>query len=969
MPAHAFKLDLLQAHWPLLAEQLALASELDPRYAEYTAAHPELSMDFRRWADLCSEILADGEGTTLATAWLGRIAEQLPRSQLHRIVHLLALRIESFCLTHPAFERQSDGPRQRVIAVETRFDRQACLLELARQLIGELGEIDAAHEALAGWSLEYAMQQMACWAAGLRVASRPVNWARHAAADTDDFRALMGQITSGQLSFDEDGAWSPTTSLHALVFQPGTATHFVRRIRRGLSLAVEQGWLPCASIASFCENHRHLAPLELLSRTRQDWPAAYLPLRETLYEGLRLGLDAVAASPEHSSQLEISLSMLDYAETDNPWDRDTYFEIAGTTALFWYADRLEQAGDGATISPEWHQLAHVIALEQDETHAVLVRRLRNYSTSTLLQLLQPATWLTEPALFDALGQAHLEPLRAWVHRYRAEHDPESDPPFGTIAIEEVAPLLAALSPQDWDWLKQHYLPSDLAQLLAAIVGHGSAALEKSAMTKHAHLPIMALGLLPLPDGETRMDACRARYLQLKSLHDAATRYGAQRQANQRQAVQVGLANLAGNAGFDSPGELEWLIETAEGEALNEWLIGQTIGDYHVCISLEPGQPGLIVRNAKGKLLAQAPAAIKKDPVWLACKAQWEQLQQQRRRFVQVLESHLVRQTWLSPEQLEQAQQHPLAYALIKELVWGDEAGQYGAYRLGLLAHPDGFAEPAGRVRLAHPIEWLQGGTLARWQAWAIGCGMQQPIKQVFRELYVPTPAEIEAGVVSQRYAGRWVSTRPAQGIFKARGWRPSGWSQDAEHSRRLHGTLRAHIDFDFHHHYFTEVPEVVTAGVWFSEAGTPIALADVPPIAFSEGMRDLDLLIARALLHGADSYSSNESLTARLALISAIAPALGGERIRLANPHVHVDGKRANYRIHLGSGHIHIEPGAYLCVIPDWQSLPKKAVQLPFEDSDARTAEIISKIVLLLDDDQIQDEAILEQLQRSIAPA
>ncbi|WP_452094400.1 DUF7737 domain-containing protein [Dactylosporangium darangshiense] len=76
-------------------------------------------------------------------------------------------------------------------------------------------------------------------------------------------------------------------------------------------------------------------------------------------------------------------------------------------------------------------------------------------------------------------------------------------------------------------------------------------------------------------------------------------------------------------------------------------------------------------------------------------------------------------------------------------------------------------------------------------------------------------------------------------------------------------------------------------------------------------------------------------------------------------------GSRATYRVHLNSGSIHVEPGGYLCVVPaDFGARPHQRLFLPFADEDRPTSVILSKILLLNEDERIADESILAQLRR-----
>ena len=74
-----------------------------------------------------------------------------------------------------------------------------------------------------------------------------------------------------------------------------------------------------------------------------------------------------------------------------------------------------------------------------------------------------------------------------------------------------------------------------------------------------------------------------------------------------------------------------------------------------------------------------------------------------------------------------------------------------------------------------------------------------------------------------------------------------------------------------------------------------------------------------------------------------------------------IAGTRANYTVHLGSGVVHQKGGAMLHILPV-HSQKRGKLFLPFVDEDPKTAEIMSKIVLLAEDQSIKDPSILEQI-------
>ena len=78
--------------------------------------------------------------------------------------------------------------------------------------------------------------------------------------------------------------------------------------------------------------------------------------------------------------------------------------------------------------------------------------------------------------------------------------------------------------------------------------------------------------------------------------------------------------------------------------------------------------------------------------------------------------------------------------------------------------------------------------------------------------------------------------------------------------------------------------------------------------------------------------------------------------------HALVKGSLATYSVNLGSAVVHRQPGAAVCIVPV-SAQHRGRVFLPFVDDDPRTAEVISKVVLLARDSAIKDPTILAQLR------
>jgi hypothetical protein len=87
---------------------------------------------------------------------------------------------------------------------------------------------------------------------------------------------------------------------------------------------------------------------------------------------------------------------------------------------------------------------------------------------------------------------------------------------------------------------------------------------------------------------------------------------------------------------------------------------------------------------------------------------------------------------------------------------------------------------------------------------------------------------------------------------------------------------------------------------------------------------------------------------------------LGAERCHVAGDWLMVDGKRATYRIHLGSGASQLAAsGRHLCIVPKGA---EDGLEFPPFEGDATTTLILSKAMLLAQDDRIEDPTILSQL-------
>jgi hypothetical protein len=198
-------------------------------------------------------------------------------------------------------------------------------------------------------------------------------------------------------------------------------------------------------------------------------------------------------------------------------------------------------------------------------------------------------------------------------------------------------------------------------------------------------------------------------------------------------------------------------------------------------------------------------------------------------------------------------------------------------------------------------------------------------------------------------------------LFGARGWRTRESVEKVFHDAEILASV------GFVHGWGSplDVEGFTLDGISFyrRDQYEPVALADVPKRIFSEVMRDLDLVVSVAHRGGVDPEASASTVEMRISLLRETCALVGIKNVTFKSAHAIVKGKLADYSVHLGSGVVHRLPGGALWIVAVGAQ-HRGRLFLPFADDDPRTAEVISKVLLLARDESIQDPTILEQIQR-----
>ncbi len=301
------------------------------------------------------------------------------------------------------------------------------------------------------------------------------------------------------------------------------------------------------------------------------------------------------------------------------------------------------------------------------------------------------------------------------------------------------------------------------------------------------------------------------------------------------------------------------------------------------------------------------------------------------------------------------------------------------------------------VRLWHPINSEVSEVLS-WRNKLEGLQIKQALKQVYREVYILTDAEISTNSYSNRMAAHLLKQHQFNALTAIRGWRYSllGAYDDGRDGEVAKIALKEHgLEAQFWINEIYADDAFNDAGIWdyvstdqvrfVDENGEVKDLVEIPKMVLSEIMRDVDLFVGVASI-GNDpewrdngglpqyrdywaSYSFgdlNEVAKTRKGILEKLVPRLKINKVAtIDGKFLKIKGKKRTYKIHIGSTNILMEPNdQYLCIVPArGKDKNLDTVFLPFE-GDRGLSLVLSKAFLLAADDKITDSTILSQIRR-----
>jgi hypothetical protein len=449
-------------------------------------------------------------------------------------------------------------------------------------------------------------------------------------------------------------------------------------------------------------------------------------------------------------------------------------------------------------------------------------------------------------------------------------------------------------------------------------------------------------------------------------------------------IDQALSAVAAARGLDSETLQDLVVEDADlaVDGSRSWPAGAF--DLYLFLSDDGDVELAIFERKTGKAMGAPPKSVRQEHYGAFNEAKAvqkvlsETLATQKHRLELALENQ---RSWNWPAWRQVFGRHPLMRHLAMRLVWqvylegkpldtamfnGDELVDLG---------DDHVAVPAkGELRLAHPA-LLDAETVRGWQRAIVSKRLIQPFKQVFRELYRPSPEEAQAKR-SERFDGMVVKHRQMYALLRARGWSglggigPMGYLGLKELSS---AKLTAVFGFrQFRHYQDRQRRQVTLAGIEFLPSPVPdkptgtdlrVPLAMVDAVHYSEVMRDLALVVGVAGVGseedlrgeggpesrrtGIPAFLLRGAVDIRASLIRELLPSLGlGEHVQVDGAHALVTIAGHTFRLDLATGEVTMAADGRKLDL-DGIERADAPLYLPFEGGDAPTSAILGTLMWL----------------------
>ncbi|NNN20459.1 MAG: DUF4132 domain-containing protein [Acidimicrobiales bacterium] len=321
---------------------------------------------------------------------------------------------------------------------------------------------------------------------------------------------------------------------------------------------------------------------------------------------------------------------------------------------------------------------------------------------------------------------------------------------------------------------------------------------------------------------------------------------------------------------------------------------------------------------------------------------------------------------------------------------------------GIFVTPNGIREVQdGFVRIWHPVE-SDISEVRELRQMMTSLNVRQPIRQVWREVFLPDKVEIDTELYSNRFAGHIINFRQFYALARMRKW-SGGFLSGSWDGGQVSTTIKVFPEFGVQAEWSLAMLDVddknliqdlcTTSRVVFmpidDHSRSPLPISGIPKVVFSETFRDLSLFVTicnvatdpiwlerfanvsqlsqywETISHG----RLDEVVTQRSELISfLITRGEFDDRIKLSGRHVMASGSFGTYFIDLLTANVRMDPpGKWISL--NTTGLKKKQdlwegnwLATPIDDDEILN-QILFRSHLLANDHQITDRSILRQIR------
>lgn len=428
-------------------------------------------------------------------------------------------------------------------------------------------------------------------------------------------------------------------------------------------------------------------------------------------------------------------------------------------------------------------------------------------------------------------------------------------------------------------------------------------------------------------------------------------------------------------------------------------------ENQIRIYIEHDKVQLSYLKSDGTVLKSVPSALKNAP---ALSQKLKNIKKEIKEIqgvysaqkMRIDQQYLLKRTWDYASFEKNYLNHGIVQLVATKLIWRFSKGKEQSDALfiqekwvDLAGKTVDWISPDTQVELWHPIQDTRENILA-WRKKIMELAWKQPIKQAFREIYIVTDAELRTGHYSNRMAAHFIKQHQFNSLAKLRDWRYSLTGAFDSMSTE-NGATKLIKPYGISAEYWITEPvgteDWTESGIWnyvgtdqvrfMNEANEPIQMSDVPPLVFSEIMRDVDLFVGVCSIGNDPEWSDNQGVyreywqsysfgdlteiaKTRKEILQGLLPRLKKlrDKATIDGKFLVVKGELRTYKIHIGSGNILMEPNdQYLCIVPSRKEAVGEKVFIPFE-GDTGLSIVLSKAFLLAEDSKISDPTITSQI-------